>query len=184
MTSARFSATSSTTSTFCAARDSRSRRARRGASSGVGVAPPAPQLEPEARCRSPGSLSTSMSPPIERTSWRLIARPSPVPPMRRARVAHLLEGLEEARQICRPRCRCRCLAPRSAAGRRRSPARAAHVQTHLAAVGELHRVAQQVQQHLPQPLLVGAHGLRQAARGIEAEQQVLLLGLHAHRCRR
>ena len=40
-----------------------------------------------------------MSPPIKRTSWRLIAKPSPVPSRLPAQLADLLEGLEDPLQL-------------------------------------------------------------------------------------
>ena len=47
---------------------------------------------------------------------------------------------------------------------------------HLALRGELHRVAQQIQQHLPQPRTVALDGTRQRRREIEMELQPLVAG--------
>ena len=67
------------------------------------------QREAEASSRAPGWLSTSMRPPIASTMRWLIARPRPVPPRRRLRVAvDLVERLEQALHRLGATCRCRC----------------------------------------------------------------------------
>ena len=50
-----------------------------------------------------------------------------------------------------------------------------HVQVDLAVLGELHRVAHQIDQHLPQPQIVGAEPLGQAGGNGHPETQPLLL---------
>src|SRR6185295_463981 len=92
--------------------------------------------------------------------------------------ADLLERLEDRRQVFGPNADAgvRHLHVQAEAPRRER--RAAYLQAHLAGVGELDRVAEQVQQHLAQALLVDADGLRQVRRDLAVKDQAALFGLH------
>ena len=119
-------------------------------------------------CRRRASLSTWMSPPISRTSWWLIARPSPVPPTRRAMSPTCSKGWKMAAPAAAGSMPMPVSASRSAA--RADPCAAPRdVRTRSTTsplLGELDRVAQQVEQHLAQALLVGLHGARQIRRDV------------------
>ena len=106
----------------------------------------------------PGSLATPTSPPISCARWRVIARPRPVPPKRR--VVELSACVKAANSW--PSCSgampmpvSRTLEAHAHASRSRSPA-ASHAQRDPPVLGELHRVAQQVEQRLRQPRRVAA----------------------------
>ena len=122
-------------------RDRRVRRARARAGSRTERRP------------APSSDSTQIRPPWPSTTWRAIARPRPVPPPADARPVGLVEALEDPRPV----------GLRDAdpvvgrrTRRRRRPRRADR-DPDLAAVGaELHRVVDEVDEHLAEPLLVAA----------------------------
>ena len=69
----------------------------------------------------------------------------------RRRAVGLRERLEQLRLCRRPGCRCRCRAPRSAADASRGRRRRPRPRPRPALLGELDRVADEVDQHLPQP---------------------------------
>ena len=108
------------------------------------------------RLPAPARLSTWMSPPIRRTSWRLIARPSPVPPKRRCTSPPCSKGWKMASSCVGANADAAVADLEAQAHRAGIGAQRPHLQAHLAAFGELDGVAQQVEQHLAQALLVDA----------------------------
>jgi hypothetical protein len=132
----------------------------------------------------PGWLSTSSRPPIAATS----ARRSPARDRcRRTRASsrvHLLEGLEDPLLLVR----------RNAdsgvrdheAQRPLSPLRLDRLDLdqHLAVAGELDRVADQVDDHLPQPRGVAHHERRHPRRDPRDELEALLMRAHPERAQR
>ena len=142
---------SSRRSSRCAGRSARRRR------------DDAAQRDRERRPR-PSTLRTRRSPPMPRARSRLIASPSPVPPVvaREARCAPARTARRSPR-ACRAGCRCRCRARAGTRGRpprrRRRPLgeRERTADAPRRARRELHRVRQQVEQHLRELLAVGPH---------------------------
>ena len=103
-----------------------------------------------------GRLVTVMSPPISRANSRLMARPSPAPPPPGCRCASARRA-GRARRSLRRRCPPPC-PPSATIKPRRGPRWAgAHLvrTVDAAALGELDRVAQQVDEDLPQLAPVG-----------------------------
>ena len=79
----------------------------------------------------------------------------------RRRAVGLREGLEQPRLRVLGECRCRCPSPRSAAARRSPLSPSSDTRTTTSPLlGELHGVADQVRQHLPQPARIAAQRRR------------------------
>ena len=129
----------------------------------------------------PGSLSTPIVPPIRPTSRAAMVRPNPVPPyLRVVRAVRLLEGPEDP------------LPPvgrdaDAGVGHREAEdglplGRGAvgdfHPHGHLALLGELDRVADQVEQHLPQPARVADQGVGHVRLHVAGQLQPLGPGPH------
>ena len=153
-------------------------RPRSGGANGLAGAVGARQRDGEAE-RRPGRarLSTPMRPPMRSTMRREIASPSPVPPncARRAAVG-LLELLEDARL------RVRRDADAGVAHRGTDLAgRGAGLDDHRdpACLGELHRIAGEVEQHLAQARDVADHAAADAL--VDRRGDLQALGLRARR---
>ena len=56
-------------------------------------------------------------------------------------------------------------------------------QQHFPRFGEFDRVAEQIQQHLAQPLFIGHHAVRQRRRRLQFKEQIFLLRPHADNAR-
>ena len=133
------------------------------------------QREPE-RAALPGSLSTPMVPPIAVTSWREMARPSPVPPNLRVVEESACEnGVEQPLPV---------LGSDTDAGvgdlepddhALVGPVLELGAEHDLAVLGELHGVRGQVQQHLAQPGRVAAQTDRQLGRAVGEQLEALAL---------
>src|ERR1700746_2584102 len=120
----------------------------------------------------PGSLATVTSPPIMRASLRVMARPSPVPPERRAVRASAWLNSSNSFALLRGH---------SDAGihdGKLDPAASigdlAHPQGDLAGFGELAGITQEIEQDLPQPHGIDRHRA-EVAFGFDDEAVVILV---------
>ena len=172
----RLVALSSTTST-------RRSRSRTGGRAGVGSAGCGwrPKCAVKAKVLPrPGSLSTAIVPPIRATRRAAIVRPRPVPPY--LRVVEV-SSCSKARKIFS------CLSggmpmpvsltvKRSSTSLRRGVAGDLHAHDHLALLGELDGVADQVEQHLAQPAGVADQGVGHVRLHVVDQLQPLPVGPH------
>ena len=129
----------------------------------------------------PGSLSTVIAPPIRATSRAAIVSPRPVPPYFRVVEVSSCSKARKTRS---------CLSggmpmPVSRTAKRRlhlpsgrGLAGDFHAHDHLALVGELDGVADQVEQHLAQPAGVADQGVGHVRLHVADQLQPLLVGPH------
>ena len=96
------------------------------------------------------------------------------------RLADLLERAEDAVDLVGRDADAAVFDFETQRGLRSAASDASHAQSHLAAVGEFHRVAEQVEQHLAQALLVDPHCLRQLGGHRQVEREILFLGLDSN----
>ena len=127
----------------------------------------------------PGSLSTVIVPPIRATSRAAMVRPRPVPPYFRvvevsscskARKILLLVGRDADAGVAHREAQAHLL--------QRGFAGDFHAHDHLALFGELDGVADQVEQHLPQPAGVADQGVGHVRLHVANQLQPLLVGPH------
>ncbi len=112
------------------------------------------------------------------TMRREIARPRPVPPnLQFVRALGLLELVKDPRAAGPARCRCRCRAPQGDLALRGA---GLDDDADAAALGELDRVAGEIEQHLAQPRRVAQHALEQSLVDVGGDLQALGLGARAH----
>ena len=124
------------------------------------------QADAKQRCRcARRAAATVISPPIRSVSILAMVRPRPVPPLA---AAPRPSRARRARRCARAR-RPAMPGPVSSISKTRHLARHSDAEHDAAARGELHRVAQQVDEDLAQALLVGAHHRRQAAPSSSSE---------------
>ena len=110
----------------------------------------------------------------------------------RRRAVRLGERLEDRLAACPAGCRCRCRGPRSAGAASRdrnrsrtSSARPLHDRTTTSpALGELDGVADQVDQHLPQPARVADQAVGHVGADVAGQLQPLGVGAHGQRLER
>ena len=121
----------------------------------------------------PGWLVTEIVPPIESTRRFEMARPRPAPPCARVELPSACSNSSKMRSVssgCSPgpvsATEKRIMSPFSACG-------PGHGQQHAAGVGELDRVAKQVEQHLPYAAGIGRNHLRHFGRDMAAEPDIL-----------
>ncbi len=109
------------------------------------------------RLPSPGpKLSTWISLPMRCTSWRLIISPRPAPARRRTSPTRP-KRQEELGQLLRRHSDAGILHLEAAGAPGLVLGQHLHPKLHPPLIGEFHRVAQEVEQHLAQALLVGQH---------------------------
>ena len=131
----------------------------------------------------PGSLSTVIVPPIRATSRAAIVRPRPVPPYFRVvevsscskarKIRLLLVGRDADAGVAHREAEADLRRP--VAGRRRRPSTRT---TTSPVVGELDGVADQVEQHLPQPAGVADQGVGHVRLHVADQLQPLPVGPH------
>ena len=115
-----------------------------------------------------------MSPPISRASWRESARPSPVPSFDFRPVSVCTNGSKSW-----PSSSGAMPGPVSSTSNTRAVLRPPRAQRDAAALGELDRVAEQVDQDLPQLALVARHRAGQVGGQVGPQHEVPGLGAHA-----
>ena len=128
----------------------------------------------------PGVERTSMLPPMASARCLLMHRPRPVPPnLRVDELSTCVKGWKRSSS-----CSSFMPMPVSITSKQRrgepfSPVKPDD-EAHLAFVGELDRVADEIDQHLAQAERIGQHGFRQRADQLRLQPQLLRGGLRAH----
>ena len=132
----------------------------------------------------PGALSNARSPPISRASRRLIASPSPVPPYLRDVELSACVNAPNSRPCCSggmpmPVSRTLMRSGADAGLRAGAASRRLDPHHHLAALGELERIAHQVGEHLPHAEGVADEPVGHVGRHVRDQLHVLLDDLGA-----